>query len=104
MSDGLVVLASIFALMLIYSATRIVIALINRRPAESARLTAIENQLSALARDVVELRESGDLREQELARLADAQRFTDTLLASERLVGPGPDSSPAQSPAVRPES
>ncbi|HTI62164.1 MAG TPA: hypothetical protein VL524_01550 [Gemmatimonadaceae bacterium] len=84
MSDGLVVLASIFALMLMYSATRIVIALISRRPAESARLAAIENQLSALARQIEELRESGDLREQELARLADAQRFTDALLGRGR--------------------
>jgi septal ring factor EnvC (AmiA/AmiB activator) len=80
MSDGVVVLGSVFALTVLFSGTRIVVALINRRPADSARLAEIEREITALSGQIDELRAASELIERQLSQLSDSQRFTEALI------------------------
>jgi hypothetical protein len=88
MSDGLILLASVFALTLIYSGTRIIVAFINRRPADAARMAALEARLQAVAQQIEHLQVNSELTEQAIDRLTEAQQFTDALLG-----GAGADAS-----------
>lgn len=80
MSDGAILLASAFALALIYSGTRIIVALLRRRPAESARLVELERRLEQVTQQLEQLQAATELTERGLGQLADAQRFTESLL------------------------
>lgn len=90
MSDGVIVLASVFALVLIHSGTRIVVAMIQRRPSEAARLAELERRLAQLAQQLDDLQAATDLTERALGQLADAQRFTESLLKTPHAEGEPP--------------
>ena len=82
MSDGLFVIACVFALALLYSATRIAIAMIGRRGEAANPPLELERQVAMLTAQVAELQHAADVTERELGRLAEGQRFTDRLIAS----------------------
>ena len=80
MSDGVIVLGSVFALALIFSGTAIVVAHFNRRPVASARIADLERDITMLNQQIEELRATAELTGRHLAQLSDAQRFTESLL------------------------
>ena len=82
MSDGLFVVVCVFALALIYSATRIAVAMIGRRAAAATPSLDLTRRVAMLTDHVDQLQHAADAAERELGRLAEAQRFTDHLIAS----------------------
>lgn len=82
MSDGLIIVACVFALALLYSATRITVAMIGRRAVAANAPHDLERRVAALTAQIDQLQHAADATERELGRLAEAQRFTDRLISS----------------------
>ena len=82
MSDGLIILTSVFALAILYSATRITVALIGKRSADRPIPRELARRVAELTAQVDQLQLAADAAERELARLGEAQRFAERLASS----------------------
>ena len=81
MSDGLFIVGCVFALALLYSATRIAVAVIGQGAAKATVPRDVERRVDTLTAQVDQLQHAVDAAERELRVLAEAQRFAERLTA-----------------------
>ena len=79
-SDGMIILSLVSGLAVLFSATRVIVAYI-QRGGNSNLPPAIEARLGRLEQRISEIEEEAELRAAELARVADAQAFLTRLIA-----------------------
>jgi hypothetical protein len=82
MSDEVMIFGSIFALALLWSSTRIYVARLSRRSAQSLPATTAPAEFAAVSERLRLLEDLAENTAREVQRLADAQQFTDALLAN----------------------